>query len=90
PPLATPYVAPTTPLQQRLADLWRDHIGVEPVGIHDNFYDLGGHSLLGITLVARIRESCQVHLTLQTLFDHLTVAALADVLTEPTPRTERT
>ncbi|MGG2463903.1 SDR family NAD(P)-dependent oxidoreductase [Streptomyces sp. RGM 3693] len=90
PPLPTPYVAPTTPTQTQLADLWRDHIGVEPVGIHDNFYDLGGHSLLGIKLVNRLRETFHVQITLHTLFDNLTVAALADAITAQLPKPEHT
>ena len=49
----TPFVAPETPLQQQLVDVWQRVLNVSPIGIHDNFFELGGHSLLAIRLVAK-------------------------------------
>ncbi len=85
PNLATPYVPPRNELERTLADLWQDQIGVEQVGIHDNFYDVGGHSLLGIQLLARLRDTLHIQVTLQTLFESLTVAELANVVSARTP-----
>ncbi|HYH79351.1 MAG TPA: AMP-binding protein, partial [Longimicrobium sp.] len=50
------YVAPRTPLETRLAEIWREVLGVERVGLHDDFFDLGGQSILAMRLVARVRE----------------------------------
>ena len=67
---------PRTPLEERLAALWRQVLGVERVGIDDNFFDLGGDSILSIQIVARAtREG--IRLTPRQLFEHQTVAALA-------------
>jgi non-ribosomal peptide synthetase component F len=56
------YVAPRTATQRWLAAAWQELLGVERVGAHDNFFDLGGSSLLGMQLIARIRDRLQVEL----------------------------
>ncbi|MDQ4069748.1 MAG: SDR family NAD(P)-dependent oxidoreductase [Actinomycetota bacterium] len=73
----TPYVAPRDTVEGRLAALWRELLGLQEVGVDDNFFELGGHSLLGVQLVARVRDEFQIDLSLQALFDALTVAELA-------------
>jgi amino acid adenylation domain-containing protein len=65
-----------TPVEQRLARILAGLLDVERVGARDNFFLLGGHSLLGTQVIARIRESFGVELSLRTLFDKPTVAAL--------------
>ena len=50
------YIAPRTPTEQRIADIWARVLGVERIGINDSFFDLGGHSLLAMQLISRIRE----------------------------------
>jgi amino acid adenylation domain-containing protein len=71
------FVAPQTETEQRLAAIWRDVLRIEQVGANDNFFDLGGHSLLVVQLHARIREALGVELTVLDLFRHPTVASLA-------------
>ncbi|MEA5513967.1 non-ribosomal peptide synthetase, partial [Nodularia sp. UHCC 0506] len=71
------YVAPRTPTEQKLAAIWQEILQVEQVGVNDNFFTLGGHSLLGMQLVARINESLQVELPLKYLFQFPTIASLA-------------
>ncbi|BAB74344.1 non-ribosomal peptide synthetase [Anabaena sp. FACHB-709] len=71
------YVAPRTATEQALEVIWREILLVEPIGIYDNFFTLGGHSLLGMQLVARINESLQVELPLKYLFQFPTIASLA-------------
>ncbi|BBX46969.1 hypothetical protein MCOO_29840 [Mycobacterium cookii] len=71
------FRAPTDDLEQTLADLYTHTLGVDKVGIDDSFFDLGGHSLLAMRLAARIRAELDTDLRVQTIFDHPTVAALA-------------
>lgn len=57
------YVAPRTEMEQALAKVWQEVLGVERVGIHDNFFDLGGHSLLSMQVIAMIRDRLDKKLT---------------------------
>ncbi len=68
---------PRDSMEEELARLWCQVLNVKAVGIHDNFFDLGGHSLLSTTVIARIREHYGVELPLRALFDAPTIAALA-------------
>jgi acyl transferase domain-containing protein len=77
PPLTTAYEAPATPMEEVLAALWEELLGCQPVGIRDNFFDLGGHSLLGVRLNARLRQMFSLDLPLATLFENPTIAQLA-------------
>jgi amino acid adenylation domain-containing protein len=70
-------VAPRTLVERRLAALVVELLGVDPIGITDNFFLLGGHSLLGTQLIARLRDAFGVDLPLRIVFDHPTVEALA-------------
>ncbi|MEH2001258.1 MAG: amino acid adenylation domain-containing protein [Nostoc sp.] len=71
------FVAPRTPIEEMLAQIWAQVLKVEQVSIYDNFFELGGHSLLATQLLSRIRTSFQVELTLRELFAKATVAELA-------------
>ncbi|NMO18679.1 amino acid adenylation domain-containing protein [Pyxidicoccus fallax] len=77
---AASYKAPRTPVEQRLAALWREVLGVERVGVANSFFELGGHSLLAVQVMSRIRATFGVDLPLRTLFEHRNVEALARVL----------
>jgi hypothetical protein len=74
------FAAPQTPLEEKIAAIWREVLGVERVGRTDNFFDLGGHSLLGLRLVNRLREALTEHLALAIVFEAPTVARMADLL----------
>jgi acyl carrier protein len=76
------YVAPRTPIEQELAGIWKDLLEVERVGIHDNFFDLGGHSLLVTQVVSRVRERFQIDLPLAAVFETSTIAELAVVVVQ--------
>jgi amino acid adenylation domain-containing protein len=71
------FVAPRNPTEELLAALWSEVLGVERVGIHDNFLELGGHSLTAIRLISRLRSAFAVSLPLRILYDAHTVAELA-------------
>jgi len=75
-----PFVAPRTPLEAQLAAMWAELLGVERVGAQDNFFDLGGHSLLTTQLVSRLRAAFQLEVPLPTFFEDPTVAGLAQAI----------
>ncbi|RKH09758.1 amino acid adenylation domain-containing protein, partial [Corallococcus sp. CA053C] len=74
---AREFVAPRTPLEQQVAELYASLLNVPRVGATDGFFELGGHSLLATRLTSRLRTAFQVDLPLQALFEAPTVAALA-------------
>src|SRR6185436_2890137 len=77
PALFNAYVAPATPVEEALAGIWQELLGVSPVGVYDRFFDLGGHSLMATQLLARIAARFGVELPLAALFEGPTVADLA-------------
>jgi acyl carrier protein len=60
-------VAPRTETEKLLATIWQEALGVERVGIHDNFFDLGGHSLLSMQVIARIKRQTGIHMSPLTI-----------------------
>ena len=77
PALANAYVAPENEVQQAITHLWEEFLGIEGIGIHDNFFALGGHSLVGTQLISRVRQQFDIHLPMAALFASPTVAELA-------------
>ncbi|MFX0203315.1 MAG: alpha/beta fold hydrolase, partial [Candidatus Hodarchaeota archaeon] len=76
------YVAPRNQVEQTIADIWQKLLGMDQIGIHDNFFDLGGHSLIAIQLFARIEKIFGKKLPLATLFNAPTIDQLASLLQE--------
>lgn len=76
------YVAPRSTTEEIVAQVWSKLLRVKRVGIHDNFFALGGHSLLGVQLMMRLREAVRVGLPLRTLFVAPTIAQLAALIVE--------
>ncbi|HEX6701788.1 MAG TPA: amino acid adenylation domain-containing protein [Gaiellaceae bacterium] len=92
------FVAPRTPLEEQLAAVFAEVLEIDPIGIDDDFFELGGNSILVARAAARLREEIQVELPLRLLFERRTVAALAADLpalgalapaAPPIPRLER-
>ncbi|CAN3978273.1 SDR family NAD(P)-dependent oxidoreductase [Kitasatospora purpeofusca] len=80
PELATPFVAPATEREEAVAALWREVLGVEEVGVHDDFFALGGHSLAAVQINTRIRSRFGTELDLRDFFQSPTVAHTVDLL----------
>ncbi|MEC0210153.1 amino acid adenylation domain-containing protein [Paenibacillus ehimensis] len=74
------YVAPRTPVEAKLAELWQEVLGVPGVGIRDHFFELGGHSLRATRLAARIHQELNTQVPLQELFAAPTIEQLATVI----------
>ena len=82
PNLPVEYVAPRNPAEETIAAIWGELLGVGEVGIHDDFLDLGGDSLLATRLVARMRQAFSLELPVRLIFEASTVAELAQAVEE--------
>jgi acyl carrier protein len=76
------YAAPQTPLQEALADIWAEVLGAGRVGIHDNFFDLGGDSLRSVGIAARVQSAFEIAITPRDVLVTQTIADLADLVEE--------
>lgn len=76
----TTYTPPNNQLEEKIAAIWQESLKIERVGRHDNFFDLGGHSLLLVQVQERLAQQLDQPISLQLLFKYTTVAALASYL----------
>src|SRR5262249_13934992 len=79
--LAGAFVAPRTPVEEKVAEIWAQVLGLEQVGIHDNFFALGGHSLSATQVISRVRTAFQVEVSLRGVFEQPTIAEFAVLIT---------
>lgn len=70
------YIPPRNDMEEKLAGIMTEVLKVERIGVHDNFFEMGGHSLLGMQVVARVRKVFRVELPLRSLFEEPTIAGL--------------
>ncbi|MBE9049102.1 hypothetical protein IQ243_01505 [Nostocales cyanobacterium LEGE 11386] len=82
PNLKNAYITPSNDLEHKLADIFQELLGIELIGIHDNFFALGGDSLTGTVLISQVRKHFQVELPVRSLFEAPTVSELALVIEE--------
>jgi len=82
PNLKNAYVAPSNDVDRKLVDIFQELLGIEPIGIHDNFFALGGDSLTGTVLISQVRKHFQIELPVRSLFEAPTVDELALVIEE--------
>jgi len=74
------FAAPRNPVEQVMAGLFAEILGLDQVGVHDDFFEIGGHSILAARLVSQIKDIFQFELSLRTFFEERTAARLAAVL----------
>ncbi|MBB5869386.1 amino acid adenylation domain-containing protein [Allocatelliglobosispora scoriae] len=75
-----PFQAPAGASQELVAAVWAEVLGVDRIGAHDDFFGLGGHSLLATRVIARLSANVELAVPIHTIFDHPTVAGLADAV----------
>ncbi len=83
-PDTAPHDTLMSPAERRVATVWREVLGIGRVGLHDNFFDLGGHSLLLVKLQVRLQHDFGIELPLVELFQRTTVHAQAERLISST------
>jgi acyl carrier protein len=82
PELETTYTPPHTRAERLIASVWQEVLGLEKVGLHDSFFDLGGHSLLTIQVQLKLREKFTRELNIIDVFKYPTVGAMAEFLSD--------
>jgi acyl-coenzyme A synthetase/AMP-(fatty) acid ligase/acyl carrier protein len=80
PNLNAPFVAPHSDDEKTLANIWSEILDICPIGMDDNFFDLGGHSLAATRIITRVIQTYQLELPLKALFDAPTVAEMAVII----------
>jgi phthiocerol/phenolphthiocerol synthesis type-I polyketide synthase E len=80
PSLATTYVAASNEVEQVIVNVWQEILGIDQLGIHDNFFDLGGNSLIGLKLISRLKKELNIDIPVVALFEGPTVSALARII----------
>ena len=76
------FVAPRTPTEQVISDIWSQVLGLKQIGVNDNFFEFGGHSLLASQIITQIQNLFQVDISVNTFFQNLTIASLSLTVTQ--------
>jgi amino acid adenylation domain-containing protein len=84
---ATVYVAPRNPVEETLAGIWTEVLGVDPVSVRDDFFALGGHSLSAARVLSRVRDLLRVEVALPAVFERRTVERMAELIATLEPST---
>jgi acyl transferase domain-containing protein/thioesterase domain-containing protein/NAD(P)-dependent dehydrogenase (short-subunit alcohol dehydrogenase family)/acyl carrier protein len=80
PDLDTDFVGPRNEIEAKLAEFWTELLGVQKIGVHDNFFDLGGHSLIAVRLFRMIKKTYAVDFPISVLFEAPTIAKCAELI----------
>jgi long-subunit acyl-CoA synthetase (AMP-forming) len=78
--LQNAYIAPRNEIEQQLTDIWQEFLGVEQIGIYDNFFELNGDSLLATQIISRLYKTFQIELPISSLLETPTVAAISEYI----------
>ncbi|MDM8560643.1 amino acid adenylation domain-containing protein [Candidatus Parabeggiatoa sp. HSG14] len=79
------FIAPRTPEEEQLAEIWADVLGIEKIGIHDNFFERGGHSLKATQMMSKVYSDMEVKIGLREVFSTPTLAELAELIDSKKP-----
>jgi acyl carrier protein len=82
PEIETSFAEPRTPIETQLAAIWCAVLRLDRIGIHDDFFTLGGHSLLVTQIISRVRDQWQIQLPFHSLFETPTIAGLAETIAQ--------
>ena len=82
PELESHFIAPRTPVEHKIAGFWSELLGVANIGVEDNFFDIGGHSLIAVRLFRMIKKEFSIDLPISALFDAPTIAGCAALVAE--------
>jgi thioesterase domain-containing protein/acyl carrier protein len=88
PALDSEFVAPRNDIEESLVAMWQELLGIDQVGVQDNFFDLGGHSLIAVRLFAQVKRTFSVEFPISILFEAPTIEACADLIAAAIPSTE--
>ncbi len=80
PELSTPFAEPVNDTQRKLAEIWREFLGIEGIGIYDDFFELGGDSLKAVTFAARLHKELNVELPVGEIFNSPTIGKLSEYI----------
>jgi acyl carrier protein len=78
--LGSAYVAPRNELEEKIASIWQEILGFDRVGVHDNFFDLGGNSLSGLEVISRIKNELNAEVAIASFFRGPTISTFATLL----------
>ncbi|MFK8104834.1 MAG: amino acid adenylation domain-containing protein, partial [Saprospiraceae bacterium] len=78
--IATEYVAPRNEMEERIVKIWKVLLGVEKIGVFDNFFDLGGHSILAIKLVALLKKELSLTIPMKVIFQYTNIADFVEYI----------
>jgi acyl carrier protein len=81
PNLEVGYMEPVSATEQQLVGIWQEVLEIYPIGVHDNFFDLGGHSLAASRVVSRVIQTFKLEVPVKALFEAPTVAEMAAIIT---------
>jgi amino acid adenylation domain-containing protein len=82
---ASNYVAPSSPTEKKMAAIWSSLLGVRKIGVHDDFFEIGGHSMIAVALMVRIEKELGIRIPLATLFDRSTIFLLSELVDHGVP-----
>jgi NAD(P)-dependent dehydrogenase (short-subunit alcohol dehydrogenase family)/acyl carrier protein len=80
PALSNSYTPPTTELERAITDIWQKALGIEPIGLYDNFFDLGGDSLMALQVISDLKKGLKQNIPVVSLYERLTIRSLAELL----------
>jgi len=80
PKMPNPYVAPSNELERAIAGIWQTALGIEQIGMQDNFFDLGGDSLLAVQVIGQMQKELELEISVVSLYEGVTIRSLSELL----------